>query len=223
MESASFLPWLNHLIAPLAFLNGLAGVILLALLTGLMAIIADWRVIVAGIILQSIILTVFATRFLPPEWAFLRLMIGTLIAMMWFLSAYMGRWGQRPVRWLGWRWPSPSARGVLRLVMVGFIGGLILFLRIRLPLYGLDPDLVFACTWLVAMGTLVLALGNEPLTSGIGLIWWLEALHLYYPALERDAMIEGTIGTAKLLVGLVCAYLMTVEGLRLQPDQRGER
>jgi hypothetical protein len=69
------------------------------------------------------------------------------------------------------------------------------------------------------MGLLALALGDEVLTAGIGLIWWLEAFHLYYPVLERNATIEGVVGAIKLLVGLACAYLIVAEGVGYRLSQ----
>ncbi|NOZ27690.1 MAG: hypothetical protein GXP39_06505 [Chloroflexi bacterium] len=215
MGAEPILTWLDRLLASMTLLDGFLSVLALAVLTAIVLISADWRLTVAGLAGQSVILAGLATRYLPLEWAFARMIVGLLIAIMWLLSAWTSGWGRRPVRWLRWRWPLLSTRGLLRLVMVILVAILLLTLRLRLPLPGLDGDLVFLSTWLIAMGLLTLALSEEPLTGGMGLIWWIEAFQLYYPALERDAVIEGTMGIVKLLIGLACAYLITVEGLRL--------
>jgi len=203
----------------MSFLNSLPGVVALMALTALMVVITDWRFIVSGLGGQSILLTILATRDSPPEWALLRVVTGGLIAIMWYLSARAAGWGRRPVPWLRWRWPLLSARGLLRLFMVIFVTALFLTYKPRLPLEGLDPDLAFLCTWLAVMSLLALALSDEVLTAGVGLIWWLEAFHLYYPVLEHNAMVEGAVGAIKLLVGLACAYLIVAEGMGVRFPQ----
>ncbi|MCD6289921.1 MAG: hypothetical protein J7M34_05405 [Anaerolineae bacterium] len=202
----------EHILASLNGVNGLPGIIGLLLLTALMLVITDWRFTVLGIGLQSVLLAILATRHSPVEWALLRAVTGGLVAIMWFLSAKSIRWGRRPAQWLRWRWPLLSARTALRATLIVFVAVLLLTHHARLPLRGLDPDLAFLCTWLAITGLLALALSNEILTAGIGLLWWLEAFHLYYSALEHQVVMEGVIGGLKLLIGLACAYLIVAEG-----------
>ncbi len=203
-----------------SFLNGPLGVFALLLLTGLLLVVADWRLMVLGIGLQSVLLAILATRHSPFEWALLRMITGGLVAIMWYLSAYAIDWGGHPIWWLSWRWPPLSAQGALRLVMVLFVAILLWVTRPWLRLDGIDRDLALLCVWLVAMGLLALSLGNEVLTAGIGLIWWLEAFHLYYPFLEHNLIVEGTVGMLKLVVGLACAYLIVAqrETAAVQPE-----
>ncbi len=213
--SMPYLPSLDQFLASISFLSGFPGVLALMILTALMVVLTDWRFLVLGIGVQSVLLSILATRYVPPEWALLRAVTGGLIAIMWFLSARAIRWGRRPARWLRWRWPPLSAPGILRLVLVIFIFLFFLARHPRLPLPGFDADLSLLSTWLVAMGLLALALGEETLTAGIGLIWWLEAAHLYYPAIQKDPFVAGVLGAMKLLIGLACAYLIAAEGTTL--------
>ena len=214
---------LERLFTALAFLNGFPGVLAVAALSALMLIFTDWRLLVLSLGGQSILLSVLAGRAVPPEWALLRVITNGLIALMWALSARAAGWGRRPTPWLRWRWPFPAASRLTRSAMVLFVFLLFLAYRPRLPLPELDPELSFLCTWLVAMGLLALALSEEPLTGGIGLLWWLEAAALYYPAIERDPLVIGLLETTKLALGLACAYLIAAEEIPAGLPEEGAR
>jgi hypothetical protein len=207
----------------IAFLSTPVGVFILIALTALLIIATDWRITVAGIGMQSVVLAVLATRHSPFEWAMLRMLTGGLIAIMWYLSAHFVKWGSRPIWWLSWRWPPLSAYSTARLVMVVFTVILLLVARPWLYLSDIDSDLGLLCTWLVVMGILALALSNEVLTAGVGLIWWLEAFHLYYPTIEHNVVIEGTVGVIKLMVGMACAYLIVAQNPNLSASREKAR
>ncbi|MCS7222590.1 MAG: hypothetical protein RML36_04920 [Anaerolineae bacterium] len=211
MNPFPFLPFLERLHASVALLDGLIGVLLLIAITTLMIVATNWRLIVAGMGAQSVLLAVLAARHSPLEWAFLRMVTGGLVTGMWILSAQATRWGRSPERWLRWRWPPLSAHSTLRLIVVILVALFLLSIRPWSLLKELEPDLGILCVWLAAMGLLALALSDEVLTAGIGLLWWLEAFHLYYSALERNVVTEGIAGVMKLLVGLSCAYLIVAQ------------
>ncbi len=222
MGTLPLLPLLERVYASVAFLDGLPGVLILIAIAALMIVVTNWRMIVLGVGAQSVLLAILAARHSPLEWAFLRMITGMLVASMWFLSAQSTGWGRPPERWVRWRWPLLSAYSTLRLVLVVFTAFFLLSSRPWSLLRGLDPDLGVLCIWLAAMGLLALALSDEALTAGVGLLWWLEAFHLYYSALERNVVMEGIMGVIKLLVGLSCAYLMVAQRVSARALQAQE-
>ncbi len=222
MRPFPLLPLLERLHAAVAFLDGLAGVLILIAVTASMVVATNRRLIALGIAAQSVLLAILAARHSPLEWAFLRMLTGFLVAGMWALSARATRWGSSPERWPRWRWPLLSAHSALRLIVVILVALFLLSSRPWSLWKGFDPALGISCVWMAAMGLLALALSEEALTAGIGLLWWLEAFHLYYSALERNVVMEGLIGVMKLLVGLSCAYLIVAQRAQARAFQAQE-
>lgn len=210
-----------EVITQLEFLSGPWIVIGVALCATLIVILADWRLVLLAFAAQSVLLTLLSTRLLPFEWAVLRMLLGGLVAVLWFISARQVRWGQReePARWWllrrgrGKRWPLLSTVTLLRLLAV-LLAGLVFFrLQGRLTLPLLPSDLALACTWLWLMGFLALALSDEPLRAGLGLLTISAGFQLLYAALEPTALAIGLLGSLDLLLGLAVAYLMVAHGV----------
>ncbi|MDH7485621.1 MAG: hypothetical protein QHJ81_05015 [Anaerolineae bacterium] len=211
------------------------------LCAALMVVLADWRLSLLAFAAQSVLLTMLSTRLLPLPWAALRMLVGGLVAVLWFLSARWVRWGRlrqgegetgRPrlslsprlliplssrLRWRGERWPLLSTVTLQRLLAVGLAGLLFFRLQGRLRLPVLPSDLALASTWLWLMGFLALALSEEPLRAGLGLLTLSAGFQLFYAALEPAATPVGLLGSLDLLLGLAIAYLMVARGLAGRP------
>ena len=200
-------------------------VIGVGLCAALLVILADWRLSLLAFAAQSVLLALLSTRLLPIEWAVLRMLVGGLIAVIWFISARRVRWGQRqaPARWWllrrgrGERWPLLSTVTLLRLLAV-VLAGLVFFrLQERFILPVLPSDLVLACTWLWLMGFLAMGLSDEPLRAGLGLLTITAGFQLLYATLEPTALVIGLLGSLDLLLGLAVAYLMVAHGVAGRP------
>jgi hypothetical protein len=174
---------------------------------------------------QSVLLALLGTRLLPSGWALLRMLVGGLIAALWYISARQVRWGERqePARWWllrrgsGERWPLLSTGTVLRLLAVVLAGLAFFRLQGRLTLPVLPSDLALACTWLWMMGFLGLALSDEPLRAGLGLLTMTAGFQLLYTALEPTAITVGLMAGLDLLLGLGVSYLMVAHGVAGRP------
>ena len=46
----------------------------------------DWRLVLGGFMTLSIGSAVLTSTLLPPEWALVRVIVGGLVAIMWYLS-----------------------------------------------------------------------------------------------------------------------------------------
>ncbi len=195
------------------------------LCAALIVVLADWRLALLAFAAQSVLLTMLSTRLLPFEWAVLRMLLGGLIGVLWFISARRVRWGQRqePGRWWllrrgrGERWPLLSTVTLLRLLAV-VLAGLVFFrLQERLILPVLPSDLGLACVWLWLMGFLAMGLSDEPLRAGLGLLTITAGFQLLYAALEPTALAIGLLGSLDLLLGLAVAYLIVARGVAGRP------
>ena len=80
-------PPLSTLVAALGTLAGLPAISVAVVAAALLIIVADWRAILFILQLLYLALTVVSLRLLPPEWAVLRMLVGALIGIMWYLSA----------------------------------------------------------------------------------------------------------------------------------------
>ncbi|MBC8448943.1 MAG: hypothetical protein H8D78_14450 [Chloroflexi bacterium] len=195
------------------------------LCAALIVVLADWRLSLLAFAAQAVLLTLLSRRLLPFQWAALRMLVGGLVAVLWFISARWVRWGERqePARWWllrrgrGERWPLLSTVTLLRLLAVGLAGLVFFRLPGRLTLPVLPSDLALACTWLWLMGFLALALSDEPLRAGLGLITISAGFQLFYAALEPTARAVGLLGSLDLLLGLAIAYLMVARGVAGRP------
>lgn len=192
----------------------------------LLVILTDWRLSLLAFALQALLLALLNTRLLPQGFALLRMLVGGLVALMWYLSARRVRWGGRqyPARWWllrparGERWPLLSASSLLRLLAVTLVG--LVFSRSlgRIALPMLPTDLALLCAWLWLMGLLALALSDEPLRAGFGLLTLLAGFQLFYGALEQSAASVGLLYGLDLCLGLAVSYLIVARGVAGRPE-----
>ncbi|HUW11388.1 MAG TPA: hypothetical protein VM537_16775 [Anaerolineae bacterium] len=191
----------------------------------LIVVIGDWRFSLMAFGLQSVLLALLNMRLLPFEWAALRMLVGGLVALLWFISARRIRWGgrQEPARWWllrrgrGERWPLLSTGPLMRWLAVGLAGVVFFRLQGRLTLPVLPADLGLACSWLWLMGFLAMAISDEPLRAGMGLLTMSWGFQLLYSALAPSHISIGLLSGLDLLVGLAVAYLMVARGLAGRP------
>lgn len=230
-------PPLSTLVAALDTLAGLPAISVAVVAAALLIIVADWRAILFILQLLYLALTVVSLRLLPPEWAVLRMLVGALIGIMWYLSARqisrdrseLDRPANTPARTskqrtgepIPTRWPVLATTMSFRIVIIVMIGVGFLLTNASVALPGLSPETDFLCLWLTVMALLALALEEEPLKAGTGLLMWLAAVQIFYANLTHDARMIGVIGALELLVGLACAYLMVARAAPAptSPDQ----
>ncbi|MFZ1552544.1 MAG: hypothetical protein WAV53_14205, partial [Anaerolineae bacterium] len=81
------MPPLSSLAAALDGVSGLPAIALAIVAAAFLIIIADWRSSLLMMQLLYLALAIVSLRLLPPEWAVLRILVGALIGIMWYLSA----------------------------------------------------------------------------------------------------------------------------------------
>jgi hypothetical protein len=110
---------------------------------------------------------------------------------------------------------------LLRLLAVLLVGLVFYRLQGRLTLPALPTDLALATTWLWLMGFLAMALSDEPLRAGLGLLTMTSGFQLLYAALEPTPIAIGLLGSLDLLLGLAISYLVVAHGVAGRPRLAG--
>lgn len=194
--------------------NQLAGApLLLAISLGVIVAVAarDWRLVLAALMVVYFGLAVLTASLLPPQWALLRVIVGGLAAVIWYLSAQQAGWGGRFLPFqhsLGVQARPLSSNTLFRTLVALILAALLLVLRPRLPIPVLPEEIRFVIVWLAAFGLLGLALGEEALQAGVALLLWLAATQLMAAALYEDAWLIWMLSALELLIALATGYLM---------------
>jgi hypothetical protein len=205
----------------------LAGTpVLLAITLGVIVVVVarDWRLVLAMLMVVYIGLALLTASLLPPQWALLRVIVGGLAAVIWYLSAQQAGWGGRFLPFQhsqGVEARPLSSTTLFRALVALSLAALLLALRPRLPLPVLPADVRFVVVWLAAFGLLGLALGNEALQTGVSLLLWLAATQLMLAALQQDPWLIWLLSSLELLLALATGYLMIARGPLWSHEQEG--
>ncbi len=217
-------PTVDQLVRQVDPLIGLPTVIMAGVCAIFLVAARDWRIVVSAYMLLTLSLALLTTTVSPAVSALVRVIVGGMVAILWYLSAQRAGWGGRflPFRTdTGVNARPLSSTTLFRTAAALTLAGVLLALRPRLPLPPLAPDIVVVVTWLVAFALLGLALGDEALQAGSALLMFLGAVQLMLSALQRDPWLTWLLSAVELLVGLAIAYLMVARGIAVprQPSQ----
>ena len=213
---------LSDLFRQLSLLIGAPAVILAAIATILIVAPRDWRIVLFGYALLTVVLSLLLSQVIPTEWALQQAVVGGLIAVMLFLSARQLRGPVGGSLRPGARWPRVASLTTFRALTIGL--AIVAFLAgretVELPM--LTPLFRDAVLWLALIGLIGLALHEEPLHAGLSLLIVIGAAQLVIFTLIQSRMLIGILQGGQVLLGLAIAYLVVAHGLapaeRLEPD-----
>jgi len=225
------MPTLTDVLAKLSFLTTTPAIAGLVITASLIVVISDWRLLIAALLGQYVLVGLLLTRLIQPQVALTKALIGALVCVVLYLTA-------RPVSASkeeptleqelsedGGRLLSAIEGGVslsdftFRLLAAIFVGLAVYYLSKRYPLPEVPSDIGFACYWLASLGLLVLMLTKRPLKAGMGLLTLIAGFELFYSVLERSLSVVGFLGIANFLIALAIAYL-AASGAELTPEER---
>jgi len=204
-------PTLSEVIARLSFLTASPAVAGLVLTASLIIVVRDWRVFLAALLAQYLLVGFLLTRLITPEMATVKALVGALICPILYLTARRVRWGRQrskdsssplPTRWE--MFPVGLPFRLLAVVLTGLVASSLLN---SYPLPEVPRDIGFACYWLALIGLLAMVLTAEPLKAGLGLLTFMAGFELFYAALESSLSVVGFLGIVNLLLALALAYL----------------
>jgi uncharacterized MnhB-related membrane protein len=217
-------PTLSEVIVRLSFLKGSPAIAGLVITASLIIVVRDWRVSLAALLAQYLLLGFLLTRLVPPEVATVKTLVGTLICSILYLTARRVRWGRQRSKKDGGG-TLPTVREVFsvglpfRLLAVVLTGLVANSLLNNYPLPEVPKDIGFACYWLALMGLLAMILTAEPLKAGLGLLTFMAGFELFYTALESGLSVVGFLGIVDLFMALAIAYLASAREVKRVGEQ----
>jgi hypothetical protein len=214
-----------------AFMAGVPATIGLFLTALIIFLTSDWRLSLAALLVQYILIGLALTRFIQPEVALVKILVGIVVALILYLSARRAQEARQTQEieeggphFLGLTlgWDAGPLGFPLRLlaVLLVVLALIRLYGTIRLPL--VSTDIAFLAIWLGSMGTISLVLGGGPLRLAPALLTILAGFDLVYASLEPSLAIAGFFGTLTMLTALAFAYLTTVQSVGMSPEQPDE-
>lgn len=213
------MPTLSEVIARLSFLTTSPAVAGLVVTANLIIVIRDWRVSLAALLAQYLLVGFLLTRLITPEAATVKTLVGALICPILYLTARGIRWGGRrskdgvsPLYTDREVFPVGLPFRLLAVVLTGLVANSLLN---SYPLPEVPRDLGFACYWLALIGLLAMMLAAEPLKAGLGLLTFMAGFELFYAALESSLSVVGFLGLVNLFMALAIAYLASARETEL--------
>lgn len=207
-------------------------------LTALVIFVAsDWRLSLAALLVQYLLVGLALTRFIAPEVAVVKILVGVLVVPILYLGTRhahrvdgSGDNDAGGLHLLGLKvgWDAGPLGLPLRLLAVLFV--FLALVRIlsqfQSPLApaGFSIELAFVAIWMGSMGIIGLVLGGGPLRAASAILTILAGFDLVYTTLERSLAIVGFNGALTLLTALAFSYLAAVQTMGIgndEPDQEG--
>lgn len=212
----------------LAFIAGPPAIVGLFLTALIIFLTSDWRLSLAALLIQYILIGLVLTRYLQFEVAVVKILIGILVVPILYLGARRiqeARQAQENDReglqflglTLGWD-AGPLGFPLRVLTVLLMILALVqIWTGFRLPF--VPTDIAFSAVWLGSMGIVGLVLGGGPLRIAPALLTILAGFDLVYAGLEHSLAIVGFFGALTLLTALAFSYLALVQSLNLSPEE----
>lgn len=193
--------------------------------SSLLVIFADWRLLnlIFGVmyLLIGMFLVVSGIEGFPVELAIVKALVGIMIVPVLYISARRARWGKPPdeeeeeenmppqrLAWL--RSPGLALRGIVALL--GLAVALSLALRNPIEVTSSQTssrDLTIATFALVTQGLINIALNENPLKAGLGLLTTLAGFEMLYIVVEPTLRIIALQGLLNLVIALALSFLVT--------------
>lgn len=187
-----------------AFFATPVGMTATALLAAALVVLWEWRLVLIGLVtMQIAVATVVVERHdMPAQWALVQIAVVGLGAIILALSQ-----NRAPA--------SPSLRQsgtwTLRLLVVGLAYYGLRAISAGWVVPELDGPTTQMLAWLALTAALFLALGENPLYVGVGLLLWCMIVQAVIGPLLGIPALVAIIGIVELLLALACSYLILVD------------
>jgi uncharacterized MnhB-related membrane protein len=216
------MPTLSEVIAKLSFLTAGPAVAGLVVTASLIIVLRDWRVSLAALLAQYLLVGFLLTRLITPEVATVKTLIGALLCPILYLTARRVRRGRQrkdevstsPIVWEVF--PVGLPFRLLSVILTGLVTASLLN---SYPLPEVPGDIGFASYWLALIGLLAMILTTDPLKAGLGLLTFMAGFELFYAALESSLSVVGLLGIVNLFMALAIAYLASAREVEWVGEQ----
>ncbi len=216
---------ISDILSSMAGLPSLIGLILTA---AIMFLAADWRLSLAALLVQYILVGMALSPSIQQEVVIVKILAGVLAVVILYLSARLIPQAPEPET------AAEGTRHFLRLHIdwaAGPLGLPLRFLAVLLVALGVfrlfqsyQPTLVptnlaFAACWMGGMGLLGLVLSGDPLRVAPAALTILAGFDLAYAGLDQNLAVAGFFGALTLLAALAFSYLVLMPAPG--PEQAG--
>jgi hypothetical protein len=192
---------------------------------------SHWRLSLAALLVQYVLVALALTRLVQPELAIVRGLVGMLVVPILYMTARRAddrrspeQDGQgAPLFGFSLDGDRGALRLPLRLLALFLVSlALIRFFPDYLSLLpgavasssSLPADIAFASLWLAGTGTAGLLLSGDALRVAPAALTILAGFDLVYAGLEPNLAVVGFFGALTLLVSLAFSYLAGIQLLR---------
>ncbi|HZY45305.1 MAG TPA: hypothetical protein VFF70_11200 [Anaerolineae bacterium] len=196
------------------------AVVLIALLitAALLVVLTNWRLLIFALGAQYLLTGLLLSRAVPIELGMVKALVGIMICPVLYITARRVKWGhleddeidnEKSKSRLAWL-ISPGLPMRLIIATTGVVLSLSLALRNPLPITGdqvVSRDITIGTYALLLLGLLNMALNENPLKVGLGLLSLLTGFELFYTVVQPALTIVGLLGLTNLIIALAIAYL----------------
>jgi hypothetical protein len=200
----------------LSFMAGLPSLIGLILAAAIIFLAADWRLSLAALLVQYILVGMALSPSLAQEVVIVKILTGVLAVVILYLSARVIPQAPGPEVAGGTRhflrlhidWAAGPLGLPLRFLAVLLAGLAVLRLFQSYQPTLVPTHLALAACWMAGMGLLGLILSGDPLRVAPAVLTILSGFGLAYAGLDQTLAVTGFFGILTLLAALAFSYLI---------------
>jgi hypothetical protein len=208
---------MSDFLKALSSVPGAAVLIGLLIAAALLVVLVNWRLLILVLGAQYILAGLLLSRAVPIELGMVKALVGIMICPVLYITARRAKWGhleedeledEKKSRWAWLIAPGLPMR--LIIAVTGLVLSLSLALRNPLPITGeqiVSRDITIGAFTLLLLGLLNMALHENPLKVGLGLLSLLSGFELFYTVIEPTLTLVGLIGLTNLIIALAISYL----------------
>jgi len=201
----------------LSFMAGLPSLIGLILAAAIIFLAADWRLSLAALLVQVILVGMALSPSIAQEVVIVKILAGVLAVVILYLSARLipqapgpevAAGGTRHFLRLHIDWAAGPLGLPLRFLAVLLAGLAVLRLFQSYQPTLVPTHLALAACWMAGMGLLGLILSGDPLRVAPAVLTILAGFDLAYAGLDQTLAVAGFFGILTLLAALAFSYLI---------------
>jgi hypothetical protein len=209
---------MSDFLKTLSSVPGVVVLIALLITAALLVMLTNWRLLIFALGAQYLLTGLLLSRAVPIELGMVKALVGIMICPVLYITARRVKWGhpeddeienEKPKSRLAWL-ISPGLPMRLIIATTGVVLSLSLALRNPLAITGdqaVSHDITVGTFTLLLLGLLNMALNENPLKVGLGLLSLLTGFELFYTVIEPTLTIVGLLGLTNLIIALAIAYL----------------
>jgi hypothetical protein len=221
---------MSDLLKALSSVPGTAVLIGLLITAGLLVVLVNWRLLIFALGAQYLLAGLLLSRAVPIELGMVKALVGIMICPVLYITARRVKWGhledeledEKPKSRLAWL-IGPGLPLRLIIAVTGVVLSASLALRNPLAITSdqtISRDITIGTFTLLLLGLLNMALNENPLKVGLGLLSLLTGFELFYTVIEPTLTIVGLLGLTNLIIALAIAYLTTAWATHPHEDQQ---